>query len=638
MSLFGLTYNYSFTPTLLNELRAGYTRTGHDERSQDAGRDFAGQFGIPGTTKEPTLLGFPRFSIRNLENLGDGPGEPIIYTINDYQGAETLTWVKDRHLVKLGGDILRTQSFQQSSSNNARGTFNFIGRWTNVPLADFLLGLLNDASRQVGANPAYLFWTRVGLFIEDDFKVTPNLTLNLGLRNEMVTPPVEKYGRFSNFIPSMAKLVVADDRALPDLQQRIAGGALEGKVGLARDYGLPESLVYGNYKDFAPRLGFAWRPLGGDRSVLRGGYGIFYAGSVNDQIRADLTGSFPLAVSQTFNRVPNEPGVLTLSNPFPASRAAIQGVLNANAYEWHAAAQYLQSWNFTLEREIGAGAALEIAYVGSKGTHLRRKYDYNQPFRSPALRQQDGTFPRPIQGFNTINLYAFSSNSSYNAGMITLRKRFARGLFYRLSYVYAKSIDNASQIAGNSSGGYPGAQNARHLAGERGRSDWDIRHTFTMSFTYETPFRSRLLRGWQVAGSGRAYTGSAVHAARLKSGPGPGRGGSAGSQRERQPGRAHAGAMFDLAAFSVVPTGSFRFGNSGRNILDGPSLVVMNVSLMKKFLVRENRFAQFRWEVFNATNHTNFALPHDFVNAPNGGTITQVDDARTMQFALKYQF
>jgi hypothetical protein len=349
---------------------------------------------------------------------------------------------------------------------------------------------------------------------------------------------------------------------------------------------------------------------------------------------------FPFVVSQTFNRQANNPNYITLSNPFPtAGKATVAGVTNANGYDSHAATPYMQSWNFTVERDLGHGAAIEAAYTGSKGSHLGRRYDINQPFRSVELRQPSGTFPRPISGLNMINFYAFESNSSYNAATATLRKRFAKGLFFRANYVSGKSIDDASQVSGNSDGGYPGAQDARNLRLERGRSDWDNRHAVTMMFLYDLPgIRSRLLRGWQLGGTGRMYSGQPFtpRVSNVQTDLG----------EANRPDRIANGALdnrtveqwFDLSAFPVVPTGAYRFGNSGRNILDGPGTMAVNASLVRKFALRERSQAQFRWEVFNVFNHANFDLPNNNVNAAAGGTITSASAPRVMQFAIRVQF
>ena len=636
--LAGLTHTHMFSPMLVNEFRAGMSRTVHIEPPVQAGHDYAADLGIPGTTKDPHLVGFPRITVRDLIALGNDAAVPTEFTVNTIEWADTVSWAKREHLIKFGGDVLRQQFFQPANGN-VRGTFNFLGRWTNVPAADFELGLLDTATRRVGTITSYLFQTNYGLFIQDDWKATPRLTVNLGLRYEYVQPLYEKYGRLANFIPEIGKLIIASATAVPDLDQRIAAANLGGKVGFARDYHLPSSLVYSPKNNFAPRVGLAWRPFGGTRTVLRTGYGIFFGSSESNPIRTDLSAIFPFTASQTFTRSVTNPNLVTLSNPFPEGRGTTDNVNAFNGYQLHAPTPYLQEWHLTIEREIGLGIAIEIGYSGSKGTHLGRKYDVNQPFRSAELKLPNGTFPRPYPGINTINFYGFGSNSSYNAGVVTLNRRFSHGLVLVANYVYSKSIDDASQISGNSAGGYPAAQDSRNLRLDRGRSDWDNGHTFTSFFTWEIPYRDNwLLRNWQLAGSGRAYTGQPFTPrttnVQLDQGE------ANRPDRIAKGTLAHPGpdAWYDLNAFPAVPLNSYRFGNSGRNILDGPGYMSFNGSLSRRFHVTETNTLQFRWEAFNATNHTNFMLPNNTVNAVNGATLKSADAGRTMQFGLKYQF
>ena len=637
-SLFGLTFTHVFSPALLSEARAGFTRTYNSEKSIYAGRDFAQEFGIPGTTTDPRFVGFPRVTIRDLLALGDDEALPIQFTVNNLQWADTVTWVKDRHLVKAGFDILRSQFFQVAATH-IRGTYDFLGRWTNSPLADFLLGLPNSTKRQVGATPSYIFSTQYGFFVQDDLRLRSDLTVNLGVRYEISKPPCEKFDRLGNFIPETGKFILADDRGLPDLAERLEYAGLTGKVALAREYGLPRALVYARYRDLAPRFGFAWRPLRSNRAVVRGGYGIFYGGSRTDNLRADLAVVYPFSFIQTFSRNANNVNQITLSAPFRTARGTLEGVNNTFGAELYPPGQSLQSWHLTAERQLGVDAAIEIAYIGSKGTHLARRYNLNQPLRILELRLANGNFPRPYSGFNDITYYSYGSNSVYNAGMLSVRRRFARAFFYRASYIFSKSIDDASQIVGSGDGGYGGAQDARNLKLERGRSDWDNGHALLVSFSYETPRRLRgWLRGWQLASTTRLYTGQpftpktsnvdlnlgeANRPDRIRQ----------GRLEVRTPGR-----WFDLSAFPVVPLGSYRMGTSGRNILDGPGAVNANLSLSKRVNIREHGSVQFRWEAYNFINHANLNLPNVNVNAVNGGIITGAAAARVIQFGLRYQF
>jgi len=396
---------------------------------------------------------------------------------------------------------------------------------------------------------------------------------------------------------------------------------------------LPKSLVNTNYDNFAPRVGFAWRPFGGNRTVVRSGYGVFYTGSRLSAIRTDLTGGFPFAVSQSFTGSTSNPTILTLANPFPAALTKLTGVTTANGFEVNAPSPYLQSWNFTIERDLGRGVAIEVGYAGSKGTHLGRKYDVNQQLRTPALTS------RPYPGYGDIQYYAFGFNPSYNAGTVTVRRRISHGLFFRANYSYGKSIDVNSGLNYTGDGGLQGAQDSRNLNSEHGRSDFDIRHVFSMNFAWQVPLRKNIfVRGWQLAGSGTAYRGQPFTP--FLSGP------SIDLAQATRPDRIANGALanpsanswFDTTAFQAVPDSAFRFGNSGRSILDGPGTVAINLALAREFNIGERSRFKFRWETFNVTNHTNFQLPNVALDKANAGTITKNKPARVMQLGLTYQF
>ena len=633
-TLTGLTFTHSFTPTLINEARLGFSRTAEHNIGVRQGTDYNALFGLTGTTTDPQLVGIPLFNISGIQQIGGGANLPVAFFVNNFDSGDTLSWSKGSHVLKFGGSILHTQ-FIQPYWNNNRGTFVFTGSWTGRSYADFVLGLMNSDSRQIGTTTNYLWTTNYGFFGQDDWRITGRLTLSLGLRYEIPKLPADKNDRLTNFVPGLNKLVIASDRTLQGSGITFSNPDL---VTTANQLGFPRSLVYIGYKDFAPRIGFAWRPFGGNRTVIRGGYGIFYGSQVQNPVRNNIANAFPFAISQTTNRIAANPAFLTLANPFPTT-PNLNGnlsTLTVDGYELHAPTPYLQSWNFTIEREIGFSSALEISYVGSKGTHLGLQVNINQPYR---LAQYAPTFPVPYPNFGTINYFAFEANSSYNSGSISFRRRLVHGFFYTANYTYGKSIDNASQLSGASNGGYAGLQDARNLRGERGRSDWDVRHAFTMSYSWLSPFqRNVLVRGWQVSGTGRLYSGAPftpqVTNVNLNLG------------EANRPNRIANGTLpnptadrwYDVSAFPQVPTGAFTFGNSGRNILDAPGRIELNLTLFKNFKVREKSNLQFRWEVFNALNHPNLDLPVTAVNAANAGTIVAADNGRLMQFGLRYSF
>ncbi len=635
--LYGLTYTRSFTPVLLNEARLGFTRSKPRLTGLYDGQNISEQLGLPLASTDSRSLGFPRFEPSDIEGIGDGKNVPTQAYSNVWQFADTVTWAKSRHLLKAGFDVIRSQFFEPYNLR-VRGSYAFKGKWTNVGYADQLLGYVDTTQRQLGgAATNYLFSTTMGAFVQEDWKARSNLTINFGLRYELMTPPYEKYGRLGNFVPSVGKQIIGSDVMVPNIAELLAKAGLSGSVGLAKDYGLSESLAQTNHKNFAPRVGIAWRPFGGTNTVIRTGYGIYYGNSATKSVRSDLGNIYPFVYPQNFVRNSKNALALTLQNPFPTDLAGIVGSTNTAGYQTDAPSQYLQSWNFTVERQIG-NSAIELGYIGSKGTHLGRRYDLNQPLRKPEYKLTNGSFPKPFPAWSTIQYYGFGSNSNYHSASVTVRRRFARDFFFRVNYVFSKALDEASQLAGYSNNGYGGAQDSRNIRLEHGRADFDRRQAFTLGLMYETKFRNVLLKSWQIAATGIMYSGVGMtpytNSASLDLG------------EAARPDRTALGTLanptpqmwFDINAFPIVPAGAYRNGTSGRNIIDGPGNITQNISLMKKFYVRERAYIQFRWEAFNFINHANFRLPELGIGRVNVGTITAAEAARSMQFALRFAF
>ena len=381
--LAGLTYTRLFAPTVINELRVAFTRTNSNSQGAFGGTNYNALFGLPVSTTNPSLVGFPEIFPTGYQQLGPANNFPIIYYTNSWTPGDTFTWVKGNHLFKFGLDALHTQTVDPYA-NNSRGSYQFSGFWTGNSYADFLLGYLNTDSRLLGVNTNHLLATSYGFFGQDDWKVKPNLTLNLGLRYELNKPPIESAGRWSNFVPNLNEVVAA---SLTSLTGTGIGFTNPNDVETAAQAGFPQSLVYTSLNNFAPRFGFAWRPFGGNTTVIRGGYGIFYAGMIQNGIRTSLADVFPYVVTQTGNHNATTPLDLTFASPFPAP-TLVENIAGTTVYGYqvHPPAAYTQSWNFTLERQVGFSSAIELSYVGTKGTHLGMQENINQPYDQTAAK------------------------------------------------------------------------------------------------------------------------------------------------------------------------------------------------------------------------------------------------------------
>jgi len=408
--------------------------------------------------------------------------------------------------------------------------------------------------------------------------------------------------------------------------------------------GVPRAGFDADKNNFAPRVGFAWSV--GEETVLRGGYGVYYDQSPLAPAEA-LYFNSPFFDNNIFFSLPGLP--LTLADPFPSffpfplpdSALAIQRDLRTG---------YMQHWNFNVERQLGSRSVLEVAYVGSKGTKLLTARDINQP--QPSVLPPGLTFvPRPDPRFDDVDLLESRANSVYHALQARFQQRLTRGFSALASYTWSKSIDDASNFF--TSAGDPNfPQNSFNLAAERGLSNFDVRHRFSLSYSYALPFKkpgdgvvAQLVNGWETFGivslqSGRPFT-VALLSEIDNSGTGRSILGFGFNDRPNVVGNPElsnptTAQWFNTAAFAFSAPGTF--GNAGRNILEGPGSQNVNMSLLKNTHLTERVNLQFRAEAFNLFNHPNFNLPDNFLGSPTFGRITSARDPRHIQFGLKLLF
>jgi Carboxypeptidase regulatory-like domain len=637
-TLLGLAETRIFTPNLVNDFRYGRTRTVSDEAANDAGINYALQLGIQGTTTDPAVLAFPSFKPSGFEALGDNASVPITYVVNDYDGSDLVTWSKKRHTFKFGGDILHVQLFQPTNTSK-NGGFTYSGKITGVSttnaLADLLAGYPATSVLMTGGATNHILQTNYAGFVQDDYKATQNLTLNLGLRYELQTLPSEQNGQLTNFVPALGKIVYTNASSVPNLPAMLAQSGLTNYYVSASTAGYPAALVNANKARFSPRIGFALRPFQNDHTVIRAGYGIFYTGIRLSVIRTNLAGQYPFSATTTYAAAAPTTTIggsafIAPATPFPASGGSLSGILTPNGYDPNAPSANLQSYNLTLEQDLGKGIALEVAYVGSKGTHLAQEFDYNQE------RTSGVTASRPFPNFSAITIQDFNGISHYDSGQITVRKRFEHGLFFRANYTYAKSLDSQSGANAAGAGGYFGNQNILNPTAEYGRSDFDITHNFTATSVYRTTSRHYALRDWQASGSILAYSGQPFT---------PKVSGTQDLGQATRPNRLCNGTLsnrtitewFDPACFAIPASG---FGNSGRNILSGPDSVTVNLALGRVFSMGEYGHFEFRWETFGTLNHPSFGYPSSTIGtAATAGVINSTNGGnRIMQFSGRYEF
>jgi outer membrane receptor protein involved in Fe transport len=618
----------TLTPSVVNVAQGGYMRNNGKMALLDSTQNYLTSLGMAGVNVDPSYYGYPHIQITGETAIGDNNSDPSITNENNYSFSDTLTWVKNNHTLKFGFQAYRNQ-YKKPYTANERGNYVFNGGWSSSALGDFELGYLNYTTKLQQIEPSYTTASSYNVFVQDDWKVSPTVTINLGLRYELPLAAVAQEGRLGSFIPSLDEIAIGSAASLPNLTQLLAAANLTGKVVLASSVGLPESLTHTPTDEFAPRFGIAWRPF--KRTVIRSGAGLFYTGDAFSAVQSDLSAVYPFVNLQQFNKT-SVPTALTLDNPIPTSGAAVANSSTAYGYQANPAPSYLTSWNVTAEEDLGGGMLLSLAYAGSKGTHLGRLVNINQPAPSP-------TIVYPYTGYGVINYFEFGSNSSYNSGTATLLKRFASNVFVRVNYTYSKCIDYQSQINGAAAGNYNGAQNSNDLAAERGRCDWDQGHVVAFNFIYQTPRQfGRFGRGWQLAGTGFMATGKPFTPQLGTT--------TVNLGQPNRPNRIAKGTLadptvqdwFNLSAFTPLTSTSYVFGNSGRNILDGPGYASLDLALSKWFHFRERYSAQVRFEAYNSTNRANFGQPSVNVDQVGVGTITSAYPSRAVQLGARFRF
>jgi hypothetical protein len=548
--------------------------------------------------------------VTGFSTLGDEPHNPQFSANTVYQFSDTPSWTRGKHLVRAGGDLrwLQQNAFRDEET---RGFINFLGLTGNA-LAEMLLGFPSYSGVARLDNPQHLRTHSVYGFAQDTWRATPNLTLTLGLRYEYNAPPVDAQNRANLYNPATQSLVTVDTNGVP------RGGSNPDR------------------NNFAPRVGVAWRP-GHGRTVIRSGYGIYYdqsalatgEGLYFNSPYFDFKFFFPLGA-----QLP-----LSLSDPFPAF-FPVPYPSSALAMQRDLRTAYTQQWNFNVQQEIGRDRVLEVGYAGSKGTKLLGARDINQPAPSPAQFN-----PRPNPQFADINILESRGNSNYHSLQARFQQSFQHGLTALASYTWSKSIDDASSFfvsAGDAN--YP--QDSRNARLERALSNFDLRHRFSLSYSYDLPLgKGRLLGGWQTFGIWTFQTGRPFTVALLPSQDNSNTGQSVlGFGANDRPNvlkpatisNPSAQRWFDTTAFALSPYGTF--GNAGRNILSGPAYRTINASIVKNLRLAERASLQFRVEAFNLLNRANFDLPDNFFGSPTFGAIESAQSPRRTQFGAKLVF
>ncbi len=641
-----------FSPAIVNELRLGYTRMHNANLNQGLGTNYTGQSGIGGF--EFTSLnfpGFPNLSITGFQGIAGNSFQPLVNPTHSYEIVDNVSVIRGAHTLKFGAD-LRNYRLTSTNSANSRGAFSFNGTYTGNGYADFLTGYPTSGSRSFPRNLFGLYETRYHFYVQDDWKVARNLTLNIGLRYELNLQPTAMFGQSARFNFQTQKWEVSTyNGQINTVSQQVAQFAyprFADQIVKATDVGLPNKLLYNDYKNFAPRLGLAWRPFGDNKTVVRAGAGIFYLmTSGNNSVSAPII-NVPFIVDESKQQttVSGFPTIPVQSFFAPFSANANFATPLTFGFNPHQKTPEMYQWNFAIQRELARDMSLEVAYVGNKGTHLEQVIPQNLPrISSTDLRTFQLRRPNPLLG--TGSYYDNSNNSNYNALEVKLEQRFSHGVNFLLGYSWSKAIDEGSNDQGGDA-----INNPFNLASMRGRSNFDVGQRLVLSGGWELPFGKgrtylsstprpldAIIGGWQLGGiftvqGGFPFTPS------MSSDPA-----NVGFAYARRPDVVGTGRVdsctaqrcFNIADFRVPAP--FTIGNAGRNILRGPRFTNLDFSLFKNFNFTERIYLQFRAEAFNALNHTQFNNPNTNIELPaSGGHIFSARDARIGQFGLKLYF
>lgn len=648
----GLALNdtHVFSPRWLNEFRFGFSRIAIKVTSIDAGTNLAQKVGIPGVNISDisTAMSQITFTPGDIRNLGANSNQPLFTFLDTFQWYDNVTHSRGSHTMKMGFNLTRRRrnilnvdqplgnfNFQAPITSNCGGIASgcTINPNTGFTVATFLLGYPTTISRQLMLGIYGERRPEYGAYFQDDWRVTRNLTVNLGIRWDLFVPYVEHHDRQSNFDAGSGRFIVAGPNAV---------------YSDGRNFG--RKLQVTPMKDFAPRVGFAYNAFGNGKLVVRGGYGIFWNTPLTGTSSSKaINPPFLLAQALSTTLVPSlrlrdgipAPPPLDLNRPAQGSTRSI--------FDPDFRDGYAQQWNLNIQHQLGRDYMLEVGYVGSHGSQLVIKQDINQAPPRVGVTNIDVNRPfiRIAPLVRSLSQVQSRGWSTHNALQAKFSRRFASGISFLNSYTFGKTLDIVSDTEG-------ATLNAYDFNYDRGLSAFDVKHNFTSSVIYELPFgkgkpflsglsgaAEKLIGGWQLNGiillrSGLPFTVTQQQGM-LSTGTGnrPDRIGS-GVLDNPTPDR-----WFDLAAFRPTTDNTGTYGNSGRNILRAPGQAQFDLSLVKNTMIGERINLQYKLEAFNAFNHPQFAAPGATIGTANAGVITSLlfnTPMRQLQMALKLSF
>ncbi len=632
----------------LNEFRFGWSSIKFFMTPIDYLTNPANAVGLPGINLNDATSAFTQFTFQNIRNLGQNGNQPLITNQNDFQIFDNVTWVKGKHTVKSGGSIT-FRSREILNADSITGVFNFnnnmtsncagvtaagcaVNSATGFDVASFMLGLVNtknralfDANTYTEKRPEYT------LYVQDDYRVTNRLTMNLGLRWDVYVPWVEKDNRQSNFDETTGKFVVASDDA-------VIAGVEVGRY-----------LQTYSKRDLGPRFGFAYDLNGNGKTLIRGGMGVFWnftpGGTSSSKaqnppfLQSTSLNANPTAYGSNLllkDGLPQPPGV----DPNRPAAGTTRSIFDINFRDG-----YARQWNINVQRSLFTNYMLEVAYVGSQGRNMLVKGDPNQA--RPVVGVTDSNVNRPYAtlspALRTVGQVQARGTLDYNALLVKFQRRFANNFSMLNWYTYGKAIDLNSD-----NDGLVTLTNVYDPQYNRGPADYDITHTFASSVIYEVPWANqKLYGGWQLAGILTARGGLPLTVTSTQGVQSTGTGNRPNRICDGNLANPTIDKWFDTACFVQTTEITGTYGDSGRGVIRGPGSFNIDASLIKN--TKFGRYTtEFRIEAFNLLNHPQFANPNTVVGNAAYGTISAMLSSpscslcgtteRQVQLALKVRF
>jgi hypothetical protein len=613
----------------IDEARFSFTRLAmFDAPASAFHQNVEQQLGLADPPTNPLYFGLPYFNATDYSMVTDSPTLPQTQRDNMWQVSDGLTLLRGRHTLKIGADFIHFQ-LNYLQSNLARGEYTYTGVFTSVdgsgvgtgdPFADFLLGDPQNTERTSGSGQAYMRQSDYAVYGQDDWRVTPRLTLNFGLRWEYAAPYTEARNNLLNLnyssLPNQPQL------------QRVS------------------SAVNPDYHNLSPRIGLAWQlpklPIPGGLTVFRAGYGLYYSQEIAVETYDLVLNGESNIVNQTNG---NLAPALSTQNGF--AQTATSGLPSYFGVDRNAPTAYVQQWTASLQHELPRRVLLELAYAGSKGTHLGRYDQYNTPAHTElgqnlAPRPGDLQSLRSFPDLGEIIQRKHIANSSYQSLQVKVEKSLSAQLSLLASFVWSKSIDDADSVIPGLFDSV-GAQDEGNLRLERGLSFSNPGRRIAAGYVYRLPnAHFAAFRNWTLSGTVTLQDGTPINpfyfALDFANSGTPNRPNIVPGQFIALPRSLRSSTeFFNTGAFSAPAP--YTYGDAGRDTIPGPGNNIFDVALARRFPIREHGAIQFRAESFNVMNHPNWGIPGpnpDF--GPFFGRIFSSGDPRRMQFVLRYDF